>query len=196
MPDGVVTHLEARLLRDLVNRQIHPIRCAESCKQKFQKGMYIGDLCAETGHFGWAMKVWRFTASLIESKDYDDWRYVSFDNNRVRLRDVISETECELLQRRWCDLWNKLGYPDYASWDERREYLASRYFGTNYSYLFSEKYDGYYDEPIGEWEDEMEELKAEKETETVFREGQCEVQPPCSQEFFEYWGEGKGERAD
>ncbi len=29
-PDGVVTHLEARLLRDIVNRAIHPIRCAET----------------------------------------------------------------------------------------------------------------------------------------------------------------------
>ena len=54
MPNGVVTHLEARLLRDLVNREIHPIRCAESCKRKYQKGMRIGDLCAETGHFVWA----------------------------------------------------------------------------------------------------------------------------------------------
>ena len=49
MPNGVVTHLEARLLKDLVNREIHPIRCAASCKQKYMKGMRIGDLCAETG---------------------------------------------------------------------------------------------------------------------------------------------------
>ena len=49
-------------------------------------------ICAETGHFWWAHKVWRFTADLIESKDYDDWLYVWFDNNRVSLRDVISET--------------------------------------------------------------------------------------------------------
>ena len=97
LPNGVVTHLEARLLKDLVNREIHPIRCAESCKRKFQKAMYLGDLCAETGHFWWARKIWRFAAGLIEDKDYDDWRYVWFDNNRVRLRDVISETECELL---------------------------------------------------------------------------------------------------
>ena len=34
LPNGVVTHLEARLLRDLVNREIHPIRCAQSCRRK------------------------------------------------------------------------------------------------------------------------------------------------------------------
>ena len=102
--------LEARLLKDLVNREIHPIRCAATCKQKYMKGMRIGDLCAETGHFGWARKVWQFTADLIESKDYDDWRYVWFDNNRVSLRDVISETECELLYRRCSDLWRALGF--------------------------------------------------------------------------------------
>ena len=100
LPNGVVTHLEARLLKDIVNREIHPIRCAENCKRKFMKGMRLGDLCAETGHFWWARKIWYFTSGLIENKDYDDWRYVWFNTERVRLRDVISETECELLDRR------------------------------------------------------------------------------------------------
>ena len=70
-PDGVITHLEARLLKDIVNQAIHPIRCAASCKWKYMRGMRIGDLCAETGHFLWALKVWSLTASLIESKDID-----------------------------------------------------------------------------------------------------------------------------
>ena len=64
--------------KHIVNRAIHPIRCAASCKQKFQRGMYIGDLCAETGHFFWALKVWSFTARLIKNKDDDDWLYVRF----------------------------------------------------------------------------------------------------------------------
>ena len=183
MPNGVVTHLEARLLKDLVNREIHPIRCAASCKHKYMKGMRIGDLCAETGHFWWALKVWRLTAFLIESKDYDDWRYVSFDNNRVRLRDVISETECELLERRCSQLWRALGFPEYDWWDERTEYLASRYFGTCYYYLYEEKFDGYYDELIGEWEEEMMELKAEYETEQMFRDAQGDSLPPSINVF-------------
>ena len=172
MPNGVVTHLEARLLRDLVNREIHPIRCAESCKRKYQKGMRIGDLCAETGHFVWARKVWIFTACLIEGKDYDDWRYVWFDNNWVSIRDVISETEYELLLRRCSDLWRALGFPQYAWWDQRMEYLSSQYFGTSYYYLFAEKYDSYYDEPIGTWEEVMERYQAEQETARIFQEGQ------------------------
>ena len=172
MPNGVVTHLEARLLRDLVNREIHPIRCAESCKRKYQKGMRIGDLCAETGHFVWARKVWIFTACLIEGKDYDDWRYVWFDNNWVSIRDVISETEYELLLRRCSDLWRALGFPQYAWWDQRMGYLSSQYFGTSYYYLFAEKYDSYYDEPIGTWEEEMERYQAEQETARIFQEGQ------------------------
>ena len=167
MPNGVVTHLEARLLRDLVNREIHPIRCAESCKRKYQKGMRIGDLCAETGHFVWARKVWVFTACLIEGKDYDDWRYVWFDNNWVSIRDVISETEYELLLRRCSDLWRALGFPQYAWWDQRMEYLSSQYFGTSYYYLFAEKYDSYYDEPIGTWEEEMERYQT-KESDGIF----------------------------
>ena len=190
MPNGVVTHLEARLLKDLVNREIHPIRCAESCKRKFQKGMYIGDLCAETGHFWWARKVWRFTACQIESKDYDDWRNVCFDNKRVRLTDVISEAECELLDRRCSDLWRALGFPEYAWWDKRMEYLTSQYNGTYYNYLFADKYDGYYDMLIGEWEEEMEGYRAEQETNDIFREGQGDNQPACSQDFYEHWTDG------
>lgn len=190
MPSGVVTHLEAHLLKELVNREIHPIRCAVSCKQKFQKAMYIGDLCAETGHFYWALKVWRFAANLIEDKDYDDWRYVWFDNHRVSLRDVISETECELLNRRISDLWRALGFPEYAWWDERSEYLASRYFGTSYYYLYAEKYDGYYEEAIGEWEEQMVEMRTRQEAEQMFIDALGDNLPPCSQDFFGYWHDG------
>lgn len=186
-PDGVVTHLEARLLKDIVNSAIHPIRCAASCKQKFMKAMRIGDLCAETGHFYWALKVWRYTADLIELQDYDDWRYVWFDNKRVSFHEVISETECELLDRRCSDLWRALGFPEYAWWDERFEYLAKRYYGTRYYYLFDDKYSSYYDEYIAEWEEKMMEQKAEQETAQLFQEGQCDNLPPCSQDFYDYW---------
>ncbi|MBR1485366.1 MAG: hypothetical protein IJ612_06710 [Prevotella sp.] len=190
MPSGVVTHLEARLLKELVNREIHPIRCAESCKRKFMRGMRLGDLCAETGHFWWARKIWLFTAALIEDKDYDDWRYVWFDNNRVRLTDVISETECELLYRRCSDLWRNLGYPEYAWWDERMEKLASNYFGTSYFYLFADKYDGYYELSCDEWEEQLAEARAQQDLRTMFREGQGDNLPACSQDFTEYWHGG------
>ena len=46
MPNGTVTQMEARLLKELVNREIHPIRCASSCGRKAQKGLMLGDLCA------------------------------------------------------------------------------------------------------------------------------------------------------
>ena len=49
MPDGAVTYLEARLLKELVNREIHPIRCASSCGRKGQKGLMLGNLCASAG---------------------------------------------------------------------------------------------------------------------------------------------------
>ena len=189
-PDGVVTHLEARLLKELVNREIHPIRCAESCKRKFQKGMYIGDLCAETGHFWWALKIWRFVAGLIEDKDYEDWRYVRFDNRRVSLRDVISETECELLYRRCSQLWRALGFPQYDWWDDKMEYLTSTYYGTTYYDLYFDKFDAYYEQVFGEWEEEMEEAEAEQETWQIFRDAQGDSLPPCSQDFWEYWHDG------
>ena len=172
MPNGVVTHLEARLLKEIVNRAIHPIRCAESCKRKFQKGSRIGDLCAETGHFWWAMKVWQLTEWLIAEKDWNDWRYVSFDNKRVKIRDVISETECELLARRRSDLWRALGFPERAWWDDQWETIASQTFGSYYTDLWIDKFD--YD-PVEwtiEWEREMKELSNMRKTESLFREGQ------------------------
>lgn len=189
MPNGVVTHLEARLLKDLVHREIHPIRCAASCKQKYMKGMRIGDLCAETGHFAWALKVWRFTADLIERKDFADWRYVWFDNQRVRLTDVISETECELLQRRCCDLYEALGFPSEYWWSEQWEHIASKTFGTYYYDLFAEKYDGNWHpaQTLTEWEGEMDECRRMQETEQMFREGCGEDLPPHTQNLTDYW---------
>jgi len=172
LPNGVVTHLEARLLRQLVNREIHPIRCAASCKRKCQKGMYIGDLCAEAGHFVWAIKVWAYTANLIEDKDIDDWVDVRFDNKRVRLTDVISETEYELLIRRCCDLYKALGFPEDYWWSDAKERLASETFGTSYHYLFGEKYDSnwYPAELQEEWDSEMDAWERVQETERIFRD--------------------------
>lgn len=192
MPDGVVTHLEARLLKEVVNREIHPIRCAASCRRKFQKGMYLGDLCAETGHFVWALRVWGLAASLIEEKDINDWIDVWFDNKRVRLTDVISETEYEVLVRRCCDLYKALGFPEDYWWTENMERTASETFGTSYHYLFGEKYDSnwYPDELQREWDAEMDECRKQQETAIIFRDGQGENLPPCSQDFTDYWHGG------
>ncbi len=187
LPNGVVTHLEARLLRQLVNREIHPIRCAASCKRKYQKGMYIGDLCAETGHFVWAIKIWQLTAYLIEEKDIDEWTYVWFDNNRVRLTDVISETEYELLIRRCCDLYKALGYPEDYWWSDVMERIASETFGTSYHYLFGEKYNSNWfpDQLQMEWDKEMDDYERDQETRQIFRDGQGDNLPPWSQDFTE-----------
>ena len=173
MPNGVVTHLEARMLKEIVNREIHPLRCAESCKRKYQKGMRIGDLCAETGHFWWALKVWKFTAKLIENKDYDDWINVDFCTEWGDLQDVISETEYELLLKRCGNLYEALGFPEEYWWSSKDEYYSERYFGRHaYYWLFAEKNYGYtlFNDPE-EWEEEMQEYRAKLETEALFRSG-------------------------
>ena len=38
--------------------------------------------------------------------------------------------------------------------------------------MYADKFDGYYDELIGEWEEKMMEFKAEQETEQLFRDAQ------------------------
>ena len=132
-PTGVVTHLEARLLRQMVNREIHPIRCAESCRRKRQKAQRLGDLCAETGHFLWAMKVWYLGLRAICHKDYDDWILVHFNTDVVTLSDVISEEDATILGRRIDTLWRHLGHPEQA-------YYA-RIAAAEYDFLYLEKYD-------------------------------------------------------
>lgn len=193
MPNGVVTHLEARLLKDMVNGVIHPIRCAASCKWKFMRGMRIGDLCAQTGHFKWALRVWRYTAAMIESKDYDDWIMVHFNPEWYDLQDVISETECDILMKRCGDLYRALGFPEEYWWTEEDEHYAQRYFGLHSHYwLFVEKNYGYplfCDRQPNEWEDEFREIRDRYKTEELFHEGQCDYQPACSQELAKYWNE-------
>ena len=187
MPNGVVTHLEARLLKDIVNQGIHPIRCAASCRQKFMKGSRLGDLCAETGHFGWARKVWGLTEYLIDVKDCEENRYEWFDDKWVSIGDVLSETECELLSRRRSDLWRALGFPEYAWWDEKTERYHSLRFGTFYWDLWEDKYGYNPMQGLMEFEEEMRGYEAEQETEYLFREGQVDNPPACSQDFMEYW---------
>ena len=131
-PTGTITHLEARLLRQMVNREIHPIRCAESCRRKRQKAQRLGDLCAETGHFLWALKVWYLGLSEICRKDYDEWRLVHFNTDVVKLDDVVSEEDAMILGRRMDRLW--------CLYYERKA-------EAEYDFLWLEKYD------CDRWED-------------------------------------------
>ena len=132
-PTGTITHLEARLLRQMVNREIHPIRCAENCRRKCQKAQRLGDLCAETGHFLWALKVGYLGLTEICNKDYDEWRLVHFNNDVVTLDDVISEEDAVNLGRRMDCLWRLLGYPEEAYHERKAE--------AEYDFLYLEKYD-------------------------------------------------------
>ena len=94
-----------------------------------------------------------------------------------------------MLIRRCSDLWRALGFPEYAWWDEKREYFASNYFGTYYYYLYAEKYDGYYEYSFEEFEAEMEECRKNWELDLFFREVMEDFFPLGSQNFDEYWHE-------
>ena len=91
-----------------------------------------GDLCAETGHLGWAGKIWSFTEYLIDMKGCEEYRYEWFNDKWVSIGFVLSETECELLSRRRSDLWRALGFPEYLWWDKKTERYHSLRFGTFY----------------------------------------------------------------
>ena len=98
-----------------------------------QKAQRIGDLCAETGHFLWALKVWYLGLTEICNKNYDEWRLVHFNNDVVTLDDVISEEDAIILGRRMDRLWCLLGFPEEAYYERKAE--------AEYDFLWLEKYD-------------------------------------------------------
>ena len=181
-PEKGVAYLDAKMLKDLVNREIHPIRCASTCGRKALKGLSLGDLCAEARHPAWALKIWKFVLCEIHRKDYDDWVGVWFNTKYVRLRDVISNGICEIIGKRIDDLERRYGLSD-AQGMNSWEYWAGDGWYDSFSY---EKYDSDWDY----WRDYYLRLRTEgianQMTERIFREGQGEL-PPQAQDFFHYW---------
>lgn len=172
------------MIRDIVNRGIHPIRCASTCAQKAQKGLLLGNLCAETGHLMWARKIWKFTLSEIHTKDYDDWIDVTFNTEYIRLRDVISDGVCEIIGRRIDEVERRLGIAD-AHGRDSWEYWAGDGW---YNDFFYEKYDYDWEEVRQEFIDMRNEALERQQTEQFF----CDVQDerlPLSQNFFDYWND-------
>lgn len=154
-----ITHLEARLLRQMVNRSIHALCCAESCRWKYQRGLLLGDLCASAGHPWWAIKVWRLALSLILTKDYDDWRYVWTNTEWVNIDYVLSEEESLVLARRIDKMWRRLGHPE----EVRMEVHAT----CEYDWFWLEKYDYDRQESL-EFEAEIRDYEQRKATEELF----------------------------
>ena len=183
-PNGTVTHLEARLLRELVNSEIHPIRCASSCGRKAQKGLLLGDLCAEAHHPMWALKIWKFTLAQIHSKDYDDWIGVRFNTKRIKLRDVISDGACEIIGKRIDDVERDLNLSD-AQGRDSWEYWAGDGW---YDALFYEKYDFDWDSARDYYIKVRDQARESQQVERLFYEAQGE-QPPQAQNFFNYWND-------
>lgn len=183
-PFGVVTHLETRLLRELVNREIHPIRCASTSARKAQKGLLLGDLCAEAHHPVWALKIWKFTLSQIHSKDYDDWIDVCFNTKYVRFQDVVSNGICEVIGRRIDDVERSLGLSD-ARGRDSWEYRAGDGW---YDAFWYEKYDADWESLRDYYIEMRNEAVDHQQSELFFYEVQGE-QSPQSQNFFDYWSD-------
>ena len=141
MPDGCVTHLEAQLLRQLVNREIHPIRCAESCRRKAQVALRLGRA----------------------SKDYDDWLCVWFNPEWVRLSWVVSEDLCQLLGRRIDQTWRRMGHPGMAVYEQKAT--------AEYDWLWLEKYDYSRQEIDDYWDEIQDDYESQLKTEAIFRDG-------------------------
>lgn len=177
-------YLEARTLVGIVNRQIRVLRSASTCALKGQKGLLLGDLCAEAGHLMWALKVWKFTLRKIHEKDYDDWIDVHFHTEHVRLNDVISDGICEVLGRRIDDVERRVGLAD-AHGRDSWEYRAGDGW---YDMLRFEKYDFYWEGLRAECVRLRDEALERQQRMQLFQEAQNECAPQ-PQDFFDYWNE-------
>ena len=176
--------MEARTLRAIVEKGVRPIKCAASCAYKAQKGLTLGDLCAEAGHLMWALKVWKYTIGEIHAKDYDDWIDVYFHTEYVRLRDVISDGVCEVIGRRIDDVERRLGLSN-AKGRNSWEYWAGDGW---YDRMWFEKYDSDWDSEREDFIRQRDEAVECRQREQLFQEAQSEyaVQP---QDFFDYWND-------
>lgn len=184
LADGKVTYLEAQLLCTLINREIHPIRCASTCARKAQKGLLLGDLCSETHHPMWALKIWKFTLTQIHSKDYDDWIDVRFNTAYVQLRDVISDGICEIIGKRIDDVERNLGLSN-AQGRDSWEYWAGDGW---YNSLFYEKYDSDWESIRSSYIEMRNDAIESQRAERLFYDAQ-NVHPPRSRNFFDYWND-------
>ena len=181
-PEKGIMYLETKLLNSMVNHGIHSIRCAGNCGHMALRGILLGDLCVEAHHPFWALKIWKFTLRQIHSKDYNDWIDVWFNTKYVRLQDVISDGNCEIIGRRIDDVERCLGLSD-AKGRDSWEYRAGDGW---YNDFFYEKYDANWEEVRKEYLEMRNEALERQEREQLF----CDVQnesTPQPQDFFDYW---------
>ena len=167
-PDAVIKdalELDSLSLVDLVAVIEHTFK-----GHKALRGMLLGDLCAETNHLGWALRIWKFTLKQIHEKDYDDWIDVHWFNTKyVSFQDVISDGWCEIIGRRMDEAERKLGISD-ARGRDSWEYRAGDGW---YNSFFAEKFDFNWDEWREEYLAMRNELLARQNTERIFRDGQA-----------------------
>lgn len=181
-PEKGIMYLETKLLNSMVNHGIHSIRCAGNCGHMALRGILLGDLCVEAHHPFWALKIWKFTLRQIHSKDYNDWIDVWFNTKYVRLQDVISDGNCEIIGRRIDDVERCLGLSD-AKGRDSWEYRAGDGW---YNDFFYEKYDANWEGVRKEYLEMRNEALERQEREQLF----CDVQnesTPQPQDFFDYW---------
>lgn len=148
------------------------------------RGMLLGDLCAEAHHPYWALKIWKFTLRQIHCKDYNDWVDVWFNTKYVRLQDVISEGNCEIIGRRIDDVERQLGLSDVHGCDSWA-YRAGEGWYNDFCY---EKYDYNWEALREECIAMRNEALEQQERERIFQEGQHNLHP-WPQDFFDYWSD-------
>ena len=187
MPEQGVKHLEVKVLRQLLNREIHPIRCAWSLRRKAQKARILGDLCAGANHPEMAIKIWVTVEEMIINED-DRWLDEErvFDIRLYTLDSLMAEEEALDLGRQADELYRKLGHPEWAGYED---YARAHYYWTKY-YRKQDCYDW-----LKENRAYLSSALERKNAEDTFNEGLPDWQPESTKDFFA-WIEGSKEEEE
>jgi hypothetical protein len=183
-PNGRIEQLETRLLVQMVNHDVHAIRCARYGGQKALVALRIGRLLEETGHDWWAVRLWLFAIGEIHAKDYDDWIDVWFNDKYVSFHEVISDGSCAVLGRCVDEVERRHGWSLPQGMDSW-EYRAGD--GWYDSFRF-EKFDCDWHYWRQHYLDMRDAAIDWQQAAQLFRDGQGDL-PPQAQDFFLYWTE-------
>jgi len=167
-----ITHINVRLLLQLLNREVHPIKCAWNNRRKAQKAQILGDLCVNSNHPELAIKIWAFVENLLIIQDYRWFKsHWAYNPEWMNLSSLMAEPEALELGRRIDQLYLKMKHPEYVGYED---YAKNHFYWTKY-YSKPDYYDW-----LKETKCYMEEIRKQKAAENMFNDGNTDYNPAYS----------------
>lgn len=95
---GIVS-MDAKLLHQLVDRQLRTIGRTEHPRIRAQRALWLGDLCEKAGFPMMAFDIWRDGMCDLYGADYE-WVYTPINTRLFRFNNLVSMEEAREMGRR------------------------------------------------------------------------------------------------